>query len=116
MLSFTGWPLADQPPNLLSGDREAELMTIEKQNDLEDGPRLGHLYAKWGLSLNFFARAASLDRIGVCVLRVGLVIVLVWIGALKFADYEADSIVPLAANSPLMSFVYHHRPPNIGLI
>jgi uncharacterized membrane protein YkgB len=58
-----------------------------------------------------FARAASLDRVGISLLRVGLVIVLVWIGALKFANYEADSIVPLVANSPLMSFVYHHPAP-----
>jgi uncharacterized membrane protein YkgB len=35
------------------------------------------------------------------------VIVLVWIGGLKFVDYEADSIVPLVANSPVMSFLYH---------
>jgi uncharacterized membrane protein YkgB len=42
------------------------------------------------------------------MLRAALVIVLVWIGGLKFVDYEADSIVPLVANSPVMSFLYHH--------
>lgn len=42
------------------------------------------------------------------MLRIALVIVLVWIGGLKFLDYEADSIVPLVANSPVMSFLYHH--------
>jgi uncharacterized membrane protein YkgB len=86
-------------------------MTVEKRNDLADGPRLVHLYAKGGVSQNFFARAASLERICVSVLRVDLVIVLLWIGALKLADYEADGIVPLVANSPLMSFVYHHPAP-----
>jgi uncharacterized membrane protein YkgB len=45
------------------------------------------------------------------LLRLGLVIVLVWIGGLKFAGYEADSIVPLVANSPVMSFFYHHPAP-----
>ncbi len=45
------------------------------------------------------------------LLRLGLVIVLVWIGGLKFAKYEADSIVPLVANSPFMSFFYHHKAP-----
>jgi uncharacterized membrane protein YkgB len=45
------------------------------------------------------------------LLRLGLVIVLLWIGALKFVPYEADSIVPLVANSPIMSFVYRHRAP-----
>ncbi len=45
------------------------------------------------------------------MLRGGFVIVLVWIGGLKFARYEADSIVPFVANSPLMSFFYHHPAP-----
>ena len=86
-------------------------MKVDGRNDLAPGLRLESPYAKRVLSLRFFAHAASLDRIGVSVLRVGLVIVLVWIGALKFADYEADSIVPLVANSPLISFVYHHPAP-----
>ena len=45
------------------------------------------------------------------LLRVGLIVVLFWIGGLKFADYEADGIVPLVANSPLMSFFYHYPAP-----
>ena len=48
---------------------------------------------------------------GMVLLRIALVIVLVWIGGLKFADYEADSIVPLVANSPIMSFIYAHPAP-----
>jgi uncharacterized membrane protein YkgB len=58
-----------------------------------------------------FEQAARLDRIGMGMLRLGLVIVLLWIGGLKFADYEADSIVPLVANSPFMSFLYHYPAP-----
>lgn len=45
------------------------------------------------------------------LLRLSLVIVLVWIGGLKFFSYEADSIVPLVSNSPVMSFFYHHPAP-----
>jgi uncharacterized membrane protein YkgB len=56
-----------------------------------------------GLSL-----ATKLDGFGMGLLRVALVVVLVWIGGLKFADYEADGIVPLVANSPLMRFFYRH--------
>jgi uncharacterized membrane protein YkgB len=56
-------------------------------------------------------QAARLDRIGMSLLRLGLIIVLCWIGGLKFADYEADGIVPLVANSPLMSFFYHFPAP-----
>jgi uncharacterized membrane protein YkgB len=58
-----------------------------------------------------FVAASRLDRVGIAILRIGLVIVLLWIGSLKFAKYEADSIVPFVANSPLMSFFYHHRAP-----
>ena len=38
--------------------------------------------------------------------RYGLVIVIGWIGALKFTSYEAQGIQPLVANSPLMSWLY----------
>jgi uncharacterized membrane protein YkgB len=58
-----------------------------------------------------FIKAAHLDRFGMSMLRLGLVIVLVWIGGLKFASYEADGIVPLVANSPFMSFLYHFPAP-----
>lgn len=58
-----------------------------------------------------YERAAKLDRVGMGLLRLGLVIVLCWIGGLKFADYEAEGIVPLVANSPLMSFFYHYPAP-----
>jgi reactive chlorine resistance protein C len=58
-----------------------------------------------------YFQAAKLDRLGMGMLRLGLVIVLLWIGGLKFASYEADGIVPLVANSPMMSFLYHHPAP-----
>src|SRR5258708_32310118 len=61
--------------------------------------------------MRLYAAASRLDRIGMGLLRLGLVWVLVWIGGLKFARYEADGIVPLVANSPLMSFFYHHPAP-----
>jgi uncharacterized membrane protein YkgB len=50
--------------------------------------------------------AARAERAGFTLLRFGLVVVLVWIGALKIAPYEADGIVPFVANSPVMSFFY----------
>jgi uncharacterized membrane protein YkgB len=54
-----------------------------------------------------FEAAARADRLGIVVTRIGLVVVLVWIGSLKMFDYEAEGIVPLVANSPLMNFFYH---------
>jgi uncharacterized membrane protein YkgB len=58
-----------------------------------------------------YVEAAKLDRFGMGLLRVGLIVVLLWIGGLKFVPYEADSIVPLVANSPVMSFFYHYPAP-----
>jgi uncharacterized membrane protein YkgB len=68
-------------------------------------------FATRGIIERLFWFAAGLDRVGMGLLRLGLVVVLCWIGGLKFADYEADSIVPLVANSPVMSFFYHHPAP-----
>lgn len=53
-----------------------------------------------------FEWAARMDRVGVTITRIGLIIVLVWIGGLKIERYEADGIVPFVANSPFMSFFY----------
>lgn len=39
-------------------------------------------------------------------MRVGLVVVLLWIGGMKFTAYEAHAIEGLVANSPLMSWGY----------
>ena len=58
-----------------------------------------------------YVRASRLNRFGIGLLRLALVIVLFWIGGIKFANYEADSIVPLVSNSPLMSFFYRHPAP-----
>ena len=56
--------------------------------------------------LKLFQAAANADRLGITLTRIGLVVVLVWIGGLKVYQYEADGIVPFVANSPLMSFFY----------
>ena len=54
-----------------------------------------------------FGAASRADRVGVTVTRVGLIVVLLWIGGLKAFRYEADGIVPFVANSPTMSFFYN---------
>lgn len=54
--------------------------------------------------------AAQLDRCGITVTRLGLVVVLVWIGGLKIYKYEDEGIVPFVANSPAMSFFYKAPP------
>ncbi len=48
----------------------------------------------------------TLENVGANVIRYGLVIILVFVGALKFTAYEAEGIQGLVANSPLMSWAY----------
>jgi uncharacterized membrane protein YkgB len=52
-------------------------------------------------SLSFQAEA-----VGRALARYGLVVVVGWIGLMKFTGYEAEGIRPFVANSPLMSWVY----------
>ena len=73
---------------------------------------VGKYPARESVVKRIYEQAARLDRVGMGLLRLGLIIVLCWIGGLKFADYEADGIVPLVANSPLMSFFYHYPAPD----
>ena len=40
------------------------------------------------------------------VSRYGPVLVIFWIGAMKFTAYEANGIQPLVANSPIMGWLY----------
>lgn len=56
--------------------------------------------------LKLFELASRMDKVGVTLTRVGLIVVLLWIGGLKAFRYEADGIVPFVANSPFMSFFY----------
>jgi len=48
------------------------------------------------------------DQAGVHLIRLSIAIVFIWIGLLKFVPFEADSITPMVAQSPLMSFFYQH--------
>jgi uncharacterized membrane protein YkgB len=47
----------------------------------------------------------TLENVGANIIRYGLVIILLWVGALKFTAYEAEGIQGLIANSPLMSWM-----------
>ncbi len=59
----------------------------------------------------FFVYTSKLENVGVQLCRIGLVIVLLWIGGLKAFKYEAAGIVPFVANSPTMNFFYHFDAP-----
>lgn len=53
---------------------------------------------------NLYEKLADLRFSFVNILRIGIFIVMAWIGGLKAFQYEADGIIPFVANSPFMSF------------
>lgn len=54
--------------------------------------------------INLLETFASLKNWGYKLIRLAILVIFVWIGGLKFANYEANGIVHFVANSPLMSF------------
>lgn len=58
-----------------------------------------------GLLTRLLTTFASWDRLSLTLLRIGVLVVLFWIGGLKWFKYEADGIVPFVANSPFMKWM-----------
>lgn len=73
-------------------------MSVALENTKESqqvvGRIVGQITAEW------------LESVGRHAIRYGLVLVLLWIGAMKFTAYEAEGISGLVSNSPLMSWAY----------
>ncbi len=63
------------------------------------------------LFVSSLTMAASAQKLGVILIRLAILIIFVWIGGLKFWNYEAEGIVPFVANSPFMSFFYSKPAP-----
>jgi uncharacterized membrane protein YkgB len=61
------------------------------------GPRLDQVLAGLG---------AWAEALGGHALRYGLVLILLWIGGMKFTAVEAQAIRPFVANSPLFAWTY----------
>src|SRR5688572_6901927 len=62
-------------------------------------------------TLHGFASAADgwgerIEAVGRHSIRYGLVVVLLWIGGMKFTAYEAEGISGFVSHSPLMSWAY----------
>lgn len=55
---------------------------------------------------NLENQSALVRRLGEFLIRYGLVLVLGWIGAMKFTAYEAAGIKALVETSPFMSWMY----------
>jgi reactive chlorine resistance protein C len=69
---------------------EARRDTAEARRDTAEAPKAEHPVALAGRQF----------------VRYALVVVIAWIGALKYSSYEATAIHPLIANSPIMSWLY----------
>ena len=52
------------------------------------------------------AASSRVEAVGRELARYGLVVVVAWIGLMKFTAYEAEGIRLYVTNSPLMSWVY----------
>ena len=52
------------------------------------------------------SQSSRVEAVGRALARYGLVVVVAWVGLMKFSAYEAEGIRPFVANSPLMSWVY----------
>lgn len=46
------------------------------------------------LFVAFLTIAASAQKLGINLIRVAILVIFVWIGGLKFWNYEAEGIVP----------------------
>lgn len=71
--------------------------TTDRTGNREDTNSIAAVTSIW---------AERLESAGRHSLRYGLVLVLLWIGGMKFTAYEAEGIAGLVANSPLMSWAY----------
>ena len=76
-----------------------------------ENPSSSSMSAKVLDPINFDASAATetglrVQALGSFVLRYGLVLVIGWIGLMKFTEYEAAGIQPLVAHSPLLCWMY----------
>jgi len=60
-----------------------------------------------GLRVQGKAVVRSIDKISTFVLRYGLVLVVFWIGCLKFTAYESKGVFNHASHSPLLAWAYH---------
>ena len=66
-------------------------------------PTLGTI-AQWrDQAENLLVYAEPISRVG---LYVSLAIIYAWFGGMKFTAYEAEGLVPLVKNSPLVSWFY----------
>lgn len=53
----------------------------------------------------FLSLAASSQKLGINLIRISILIIFVWIGGLKFWNYEAEGIVPFRSQQSVYEFL-----------
>jgi len=116
--ALEGWRLGEGP---LQRRLAAALASAVERHDLLPRTKLPPervLAAQLGVARTTVSAAyALLERRGLVdrrqgrgtgrhLARYGLVVVIAWIGALKYTTYEAAAIQPLIAHSPVFSWIY----------
>jgi uncharacterized membrane protein YkgB len=69
------------------------------------GIKVEHMPARFRVKGKAIVR--SIDKLSAFVLRYGLVLVVFWIGCLKFTAYESKGVFNHASHSPLLAWAYH---------
>jgi uncharacterized membrane protein YkgB len=96
----------------MSSTRQGTQGVGELGQNLSLGPETNHqridkTITHSGASSALANKGMAIAVLGSRVLRYGLVLVVGWIGLMKFTGYEANGIQPLVAHSPLMGWMYH---------
>lgn len=68
-----------------------------------------YICKKYYTMTKFLRCLSNLQSQFVHILRIGIFVVMAWIGGLKAFQYEADGIIPFVANSPFMSFFLNYK-------
>src|ERR1700759_3808086 len=90
--------------------RNKHMIRTNVWQNLSLGPQTNHQrfdITHSGASSTLANKGMAIAALGSRVLRYGLVLVVGWIGLMKFTGYEANGIQPLVAHSPLMGWMYH---------
>src|SRR5207247_5848928 len=83
--------------------RRTDAMRTIADNRIELG---GERAATGAVTVSRTEVGERVATLGALLMQYGLVLVVGWIGVMKFTAYEAAGIQPLVANSPLLSWTY----------
>src|SRR5262245_82983 len=84
--------------------KEQEIMPTGSYT--HDEARVTDEEQRYAIAFNVTSLSSRAEAVGRELARYGLVVIVGWIGLMKFTAYEAEGIRLYVTNSPLMSWVY----------